>query len=481
MGQPSPSHRVRRRVFLSALGLGLTASAASRLARVALAQATPAPKRFMLFYVPHGVPLEHFAPQVMPNDPTSFALNQTGESILGPLQDQFKQYTTVVQGLKYPQGAMTHEAIVVALSGLGGPNATTLPDDSVARTTLEHQIAAGLNTKPLILGACAHRPFGLDKDGKLMWDGTAVVPEKSPLSAYDTVFGGIQSAPMTGPDPNVALTDALHSLTESELEALSGELSSLTAEQTKLKLHLDAIRALKAAGSSAPVVKCDAAPVLDGVEAVRKAAAGQSDDFFLKEENFPKLLTAQLQLAGAALRCNARQVVAVQPMYANCDFDFGFMGEKGAHHSTLSHTSPQPDDYPATTLKTSTRASFARCQRWFYQQLVTHALTPLLQPDPADPSKKVIDNTIVYVTSEIGDDAWHTTKTTPIQLGATPNGIAYLPSVIIGGGGGALKAGQVQTFATDRAAGDLYRALCQAMGAPGKFPDSTGAMSEVLA
>src|SRR5262245_29943621 len=120
MGHLSASLRVRRRVFLSALGLGLTASAAGRLSRVALAQSTPAPKRFLLFYMPHGVPPEHFCPQVMPNDPTNFALDMSGVSILGPLQQDLKQYTTVIQGLKYPQGAMTHEALVVSLSGLSG-------------------------------------------------------------------------------------------------------------------------------------------------------------------------------------------------------------------------------------------------------------------------------------------------------------------------------------------------------------------------
>ncbi len=479
MGHSNASLRVRRRVFMSALGLGLTASAAGRLARVALAQTTAAPKRFLLFYMPHGAPPEHFRPQVMENDPTSFALDMSGVSILGPLQPQLKQYTTVIQGLKYPKGAMTHEALVVALSGLSAGNG--LPDDSAPRTTLEHQIAAGLGVKPLILGACAHRSFGLDKDGKLMWDGTPVVPEKNPLAAYDAVFGGLGQggAAPSGPDPDVALTDALHSLTEAEISGLQQELKALTAEQTKLKTHLEAVRALKGTGG-AGAISCDKAPTLAAVDALRTAAAGQTDEFFLKEENFEKLLQAQLQLAGAALRCNARQVVAVQPMYTNCEFDFGFMGTKGAHHSLLSHTQPQQNPYPQTGLDVTTRHDFATCQRWFFEQLLAHTLTALLEPDPADPSHKVIDNTIVYVMSEIGDGAYHPTATVPIQPGPAAPVSSYLPSVIIGGAGGALKPGQVVTFAQDRPAGDLYLALCRAMGVTGSFPDSTSAISEVL-
>jgi hypothetical protein len=292
---------------------------------------------------------------------------------------------------------------------------------------------------------------------------------------------GQGAAPAPGPDPDVALTDALHALTEAELEGLQKELSALTAEQTKLQTHLNAVRALKAGGSSTAVVSCDKAPTLAGIDSLRSAAAGQTDDFFLKEENFPALLTAQLQLAGAALRCNSRQVVAVQPMYTNCEFDFGFMGTSGAHHSALSHTQPQQAQPPLTGLDQTVRQKFAAAQRWFVQQLVTHALTPLLDPDPADPSKKIIDNTIVYIMSEIGEGAYHTTHTDKIQPGPNPAVLTYIPSVIIGGGGGALKAGQVQTFTEDRAAGDLYRSLCQAMGVTGSFPDSTGPITQVLA
>lgn len=479
MGHPSASLRLRRRVFLSALGLGLAAPAATRLSRVALAQAAAGPKRFLFFYLPHGVPPEHFRPQVMAGDPTTFALDKTGVSILGPLQEKLATRTSVVEGIKYPKGAKTHEAMVVALSGLQG-SGDMLPPETTPRTTLEHQIAAGLGVKPLVLGACAHRPFGLDKDGMLMWDGSAVVPEKNPLAAYDAVFGKLgQAAPTPAMDPNVALTETLRSLTEAELEGLQKELSALTAEQTKLKTHLEAVRALKA-GSGGAGVQCNQAPSLPAVEALRTAAAGQPDEFFLKEENFAKLLAAQLEIAGAALRCNARPVVAVQGMYTNCEFDFGFMGVPGAHHSSLSHAQPVQAQAPNTGLDTTARQQFAKAQRWFFEQLLTHTLSALLEPDPADPAHQIIDNTIVYVTSEIGECAYHFTHTDKIQPGPQAPVLAYVPSVIIGGGAGALKPGRVLTFSEDRAAGDVYLSLCQAMGVKGSFPDASGPITEVL-
>jgi hypothetical protein len=464
-------------VFLRALALGLPLAAAARISSVALAQAGSRPTRFLLLYVPHGVPPEHFRPQVMDGDGSSFSLSQSGVSILGPLEEQLKPYVSVVQGLKYPEGAMTHEAIRVCLSGIPG-TAGVLASDDVPRVTLEHQIAAAWQTKPLILGAVPHRPFGLDQDSKLMWNGTPVVPEKNPLAAYDAAFSGVTgtSAP-AGSDPDVALTTALRDLTQAELEQLQQELSALTAEQTKLKLHLESLQALRA-GSGPGVISCDAAPTLDAVEAVRTAAAGQGDEFFLEEENFPKLLAAQLQIAGAALRCNARRVVAIQPMHANCELDFGFMGSSGPHHSALSHTQPQVAQ--PTGLDLAAREKFARAQRWFFEQLTTHTLSALLEPDPADPGRKVIDNTIVYVTSEIGEGAYHKTHTEPLQPGPITPVLSYVPSVIIGGGGGGLKSGRVVTFAQDRPAGDVYRSLCQALGVSGDFPDSTAVVTELL-
>jgi hypothetical protein len=58
------TQRLERRMFLRALALGLTLPAALRLARTASAGSVAAPKRFFLFYMPHGVPVEHYNPRV---------------------------------------------------------------------------------------------------------------------------------------------------------------------------------------------------------------------------------------------------------------------------------------------------------------------------------------------------------------------------------------------------------------------------------
>ena len=105
------SERIERRLFLKATAAGLSAAAAARIARVATAAPSPAPKRFFLMYVPHGTAPEHFDPRVSASDPTSFDLDKTNVSILGPLQP-YKSYVNVYQGFQYIGLAASHEGIV---------------------------------------------------------------------------------------------------------------------------------------------------------------------------------------------------------------------------------------------------------------------------------------------------------------------------------------------------------------------------------
>lgn len=482
---------IERRLFLKAIGLGLSAPIAWQLSRSATAHAQGArPKRLLIYFMPHGAPPEHYNPVWNTSTPTDFTLTESGVSILGPLEP-YKQYVNVLQGFEYP-GASTHQGILTVLSNFGDGQTV---DDTSPRTTFEHVIANGLGARPLILGAVPHRPCGIDQDGKLMWDGQYVVPEKNPLAAFDRVFGGGQ--PSSGQqDVNVQLRNALTSLTENQLGALSSELNGLTTSQNKLQVHLESVQSLRLSGAAGQQ-SCDTVPALPALEQVRQLSVGQETPdgpcggFFLSEDNFPLLLDAQLQVAAQALICNATPVVAVQPMYTNSDINFAFMGSPGSHHSSLSHTGPGST---GNGLALETRTPFANAQRWFVERLVENVINQLNVPDPADPGRLVIDNTIVYMFSEIGEGAWHTSNTRRLNFDniPTPAPLAYMPIVTIGGGGGALKTGQVVRVnhnpdpqmgnTGDRPAGDIYLALCQAMGVNvSSFGNATNPLTEILA
>lgn len=478
---------IERRMFLKAMGAGLTLAAATRLARFAVATPTPAAKRLFVFFMPHGIAPEHYNPRVAGSDLTNFDLDKSNVSILGPLQ-AYKSYVNVYEGFQYRGAAATHTGIVNCLSGL------QITDDTSKRTSFEHAIGKALNLTPLILGACSHLPYGIDSNGKLFWDGSYIDPEKNPAKAADALFGASKA-----PSADVQLRQDLLKLTSAEIQTLQSSLSGLTTEQSKLQAHLDAVQGLLSSSSSGQST-CSTRPTLPTVEQVRSASAGQvidpsgSNDYFYQEKNFPTLLQAQLELVTQALICNAAQIIGLMPMYATCDFDFGFAGAPGSHHSALSHTSPQAvstaqynSPVSIDNYNPATRKAFATAQRWFAQQLVDKVVSVLASTDdPTAPGSKVLDNTVIYWMSEIGDGQNHT-RVSELEYPQVP---ANLPLVTIGKCGGALKTGQVvrsQTTSPDtattnnRPATDIYLTLAKAMGAGSvSFPDTTGLITEAL-
>ncbi len=482
---------LQRRVFLKALALGVSLPVAAKLSRLATAQATGPQKRLLLSFMPHGVAPEHFNPLVNTSDPTDFALDQTNGSIMGPLEP-YKDYVNVYQGFQYMGDAGVHDGVVNFLSG------ELTEDDSSPRVTLEHVVGNELGIKPLVLGACAHIPFGMDRNGMVYWNTTPIDPEKDPSKVADQLFGGLGAG--EEPNPELALRAELLQLTQTEVEALQAEVSGLTSEQSKLQTHLDSIRSLRESGSNAPSASCSARPDLPLTEQVRAASAGQvidssgGNDYFYQEQNFPLIYQAQLELATQALICGVAPIIALQPMYTTCDFDFGFAGAPGSHHNTLSHTFGQAApgaqwDSPVTVdnYLPEAREQFAVAQRWFAERLVEQVVSVLATTDdPTAPGTSVLDNTLIYWMSEVGDGANHT-RVSGIEYPQVPT---HLPLVTIGKAAGAMNTGRVFTEGQmldvmekpGRPASDLYLTLARAMGATqASFPETTGVIEGVLA
>jgi Protein of unknown function (DUF1552) len=476
---------IQRRIFLRAAALGLAVPAALHLSRLAVAAPMAAPKRLLIFHMPHGVPNIHYNPKVVGGDLTQFALDQSFKSILGPLEP-YKQYVNVYQGFKYPPLGGPHVDAVNFLT-----NSQSI-DETVPRLSIDHAIGQKLGVKPLNLGA-SPRPLGaVSIYSKVSWDGTSFVEsQKNPVKAADALFGNLK--PTTQVNPDVAARKALLDLTAAEIQGLRQELASLTSEDVKLKAHLDAVTALRdGPGAGSGAVSCTTAPALPNVDKIR--ALNMSDDppqgmsnWYLGDyqgdnPNFPLILAAQMELAAAAIACNAAPIVTIQAMFSTSQMNFGFAGVNKPHHLGISHNGPEMNPLLPSNPAVD---DFATAQRWFTDQIVKGLVLPLLADDPSAPGSKIIDNTIIYWCSEIADGQFHnlTTQDVPsYHPDPQPYTPMYIPLVTIGGGAGALKTGRIVRNAVDRPATDLYLTLAQAMGAPlTSFGDSTGVLSEVLA
>jgi hypothetical protein len=470
-------------MFLRAAALGLAAPAAFNLSRLAVAAPAAPPKRLLIFHMPHGVPNIHYNPKVMGSDLTQFALDQSFESILGPLEP-YKQYVNVYQGFKYPTAGGPHYDAVNFLTDSNDI------EGNAPRLSIDYAIGQKLGIKPLNLGASS-RPLGaVTLYPKVFWDGTGFIEaEKNPVKAADAVFGNLKAP--TGVNPDVEAREALLKLTEGEVQGLQTELSSLTTENTKLQAHLDALLALHSSGSSASL-SCTTAPAMPNVDKIRAlkmpdvtpegTANWYLGDYQGNNENFPLILAAHMEVAAQAIICNASPIITLQAMFSTSQMNFGFMGINKAHHLDISHQGPEMDP----TMPTNPQVTdYAKAQKWFTQQIVDGLLKPLLVDDPAAPGSKVIDNTILYICSEIADGQYHNLVTQEIPSyhpAPQPYTSMYIPLVSIGGGGGALKTGRIVRNSADRPATDLYLTLAQAMGAPlTKFGESTGVIQEVLA
>src|SRR5690606_562443 len=125
-----------RRVFLKALGLGIATPLAYKMSQLAIAQDVTRPTRLFVFFLPHGLPIEHWDV----GDNMNFAMS--GAGILSALEP-YRQYVTVVRGVGI-NTSTNHAAIRSALTGNESGN------------SIDYEIATALGSTAHVLGAHAN-------------------------------------------------------------------------------------------------------------------------------------------------------------------------------------------------------------------------------------------------------------------------------------------------------------------------------------
>ena len=438
--------RLQRRTFLRAIGLGIAAPLALQMSRLAGAAPSARPTRLFIYYMPHGMPMEHFEPAGSGAD---LNLAASGVGVLSPLTP-YKQYVNVIRGVGMNDGATNHAAIRATLTGFSEGMANGVAVDSIDST-----IAKALGVTPFVVGARPYTPgAGFTSDSYLVQHGSWVRPTEDPVAAADAYFQNLAAPATTAQVDEAAFRREALDLSAKEIAAMQSSLSALTSETSKLKLHLDALMAAKLGSSSntgGGPVSCNARPALPAVEAVRGKDV-------LDQVNFALVLDAHLEAAAHAFLCGTARVITMQNMHVTSDLNMSFPGGPNfpqGHHDPISHSW---DD--------AGRANFAKCQQWFYQHLADKLLATLNQPDPldsSDPTRTVLDNSIIYVASEVSDGANHNSDASSVWIDGNETK-SHLPLVLIGGGGGYLKSQQVIDVARKHT--DVLATIAAGMGAP---------------
>jgi hypothetical protein len=170
------------------------------------------------------------------------------------------------------------------------------------------------------------------------------------------------------------------------------------------------------------------------------------------EKQMGLILDAHLEVAANAMSCGSARVITLQCTYAGSDILCNFAGGPNiaqTFHAGLSHAD---------------RNGHATVAKWFFERLAAKMLVPLMQPDPLDPGHTVLDNSLIYVTSEVGDGQDHSSGVHP---GAPLGLYLYLPQLLIGGAGGYLKGGgRIVQVDDNRPHTDVLATIADAMGAP---------------
>jgi hypothetical protein len=442
----SSLRKLQRRTFLAAMGLGIGAPLAMKMARLAGAAPAGRPTRLFIMFIPHGFPLEHFDPTTPSGD---FSL--TGKSMFGlaPLVP-YQQQVTMVRGIKMADMATNHPAIRAALTGF---------QEGGTVDSIDYVIAQALGVKANVLGAIPYKKTeGFSVDSHLVKHGGAWVrATEQPSEAVADLFAGLGTGggPMTI-DESQFQNDAI-ALTQKQIDRMRQRVQGLSAEDNKLLIHLQALQGLGAGSGDTGVKGCMTRPALPSVDATASIDP-------LDETQFGKILAGHLEAATQAMLCGTARVITLQCLWVNSNLLMNFAGGPGIpteHHIGLSHSGIPREPY-------------AKAQQWFFQQLADRMLKVLNQPDPADPAHTVLDNSLIYVTTEVSDGADHNSQAGPTYVPGAPMPMyTYLPQILIGGAGGYLKPGgrivqlsDPSMYMGGRQHTDVLATIADAMGVP---------------
>jgi hypothetical protein len=472
---------VHRRSFIKAVGAGLAALPFCKPVEDSFAQSMgeTLPLRFVSVYHPHGISAEYF---VMQNGDTETDFDITyADCSLQPFDDaatygkSFKDKILVVEGIDLLSNANGHDSSGSILTGSridgGKPQNLSLDqflavDQGLGADTRVTSVALAVGTDSLLPGECLSFGPGGEPLNKVI----------DPVEAFDLLFKGV----VVGDDPEaLAEAERQRRLGQSLVDFVRADVNRLHArlgpeEQQKLDQHLTALREIEKQfeGGATGGATCVVPQQPSAFPALRRYNGG--------EPHFDAIGNAQIDLLAQALACD---ITRFGTLYlADLAYAGNPLGLPEDNHGSVAHT------YQGSALGTgrvetgspSTWLPLAQFNRYSYGQIAR-----LLQRLD---EFQVIDSTLVYASSDMGDPALHSTRN--------------VPTVLAGGANGKFRMGRrlkvqndcpdnqwcdLETQGTTFSTNKILVAIAQAFGVEidsfGTQPDSsntTGALSDLV-
>jgi hypothetical protein len=397
--------RIERRTFLAALGASIAGMQTVR-ANAAISRATERPMRFIGVYTPHGRAHELWQPRA------GFDL-RFDDSILAPFDDaaklgkSYKDRLLVLDGIDLSAGITVgtsgHDGPRVILTGSGANGKNPSIDQYLA---VECGLGAETQHTSLVLGVGEEQP---DIGSCISYGpgGTPLPKWIDPKQTFAELFG----APIAGGREEVERQRALG---QSVLDVARADLARLAArapssERTKMDQHQTALREIEKR-LAGPSDSCPAPPAPDASRFPRFRAHNGGAPYL------DAVADLQIDLLARAFACDLTRFGTIFLGDLSRTHLFPELPED--IHIEVAHRYDSANEHHAGT--PATWKMLAVQNRYSYSK-VARLLSRL---DEAG----VLDDTIVYVSGDMGDPAKHSSRS--------------VPTLIAGGAGGHFKMGR---------------------------------------
>jgi hypothetical protein len=393
---------------------------------VALADGSPLPKRFGVFFWGNGVRLNQFVPKTTGD----YALTEA----LMPLAS-VKDYVSVISGYNIKTGNERghHAGCVGILSGApmisqdpkGAPYASTFSAPSIDQVVAA---AMGKSTRFRSLELGVSKNVSTSEGTTLRYlshngPDNPNPPEYSPKALYARVFGmGFTAGGMqVAVDPKLALRRSVLSAVKDDVTGLRARLGK--NDQRRIDQHFESIRALEnqisATETSAPAAAACSAP-------------GMPTDTG-GDQNLTATNLSMSKLLAMALACDQTRVFSVQFSGSVGGTSYPEIKVSGNHHA-LTHD--EAGDQPKVRSITS-----------FIMERFAALLDALKSVQEGEGN--LLDRSVILASSDCAE--------------GQPHSLDNYPILVAGGGGGALVHPGVHIKGTSGNASDVLLTLLQAM------------------
>jgi hypothetical protein len=416
--------------------------------------ATGMPKRLLLIYWSGGTAYQSYLPT---GTETNWQLPAQQKS-LEPFQKKMTVYGYIRRAQDNSKGS--HQAgtsgIWTAAKMLGTGTGAWVSHPSID-AIINKEVPQPTEIPILNLDAMSQDPGNLRGNTTYDLECRPVHGEMDPSRTFDRLFSnGIITPATTGGAGDPMAGEKLRAQRKSVLDVVRFELQALQArlggqDRKKMEHHLELLRSAETR-LSMPLGAGGGA--VAGYRPPTKDAVPKLEYTFKFQDNYPKIVQLQYDMAVAALATDKSRLVTLQLNQGNGDIIYRWLGVNTPHH--------------ALTHKGDADAGLGAIQRWYYEGFAS-----LLQRMDSikDGNGTLLDNTLVVIGNEFVSASSHDTDPWPVFIAGSGAGrfktgrwVQY-PVAGNGPGGPRLFPGAPETQTNQPFHTQFLTSVCHFMGA----------------